>query len=354
MDFSVHEGRNAVPRSFEARSLRSSEPIPFQSRFIYAHHPSAGVGSDGRRLAANRQAGRTNCPTDQASSFAGDFLCGGRSRCRSGSWGSGRRYLDCATRRAVSLRNVAWRPTIRGSPATSDLQPTHVQVLAAVLQSGKARAIVPSRQPLDSEIVWNPSPYLLIAAPWNVDGMPLGVLEIVQRPGLSPQTQDGYVAFAAAICELIAEYCRNRLFHDFRLRSGHWTRLTKFACQVHKSLDLKATAHAIANDGRSLLGCDRLTVIVHRGRRRYRTLAVSGVESFQRRAALLRRLEHLTRCVSLSGEPLWFPEKTADLPPQVEERWPPISTNRTPAGWPCCRWFLPRMRAKTRRQPWAT
>ena len=88
---------------------------------------------------------------------------------------------------------------------------------------------------------------------------------------------------------------------------------------MHASLDLRATAYAIANDGRSLLGCDRVTR-AHPARAAYaRRLAVSGVETFRRRASVVRRLERLATAVANVGETLWYPDAKDDLPPQVEQ-----------------------------------
>ncbi|MGO9115675.1 MAG: efflux RND transporter periplasmic adaptor subunit [Thermoguttaceae bacterium] len=198
-------------------------------------------------------------------------------------------------------------------------QPRHVAVISSVLKSGQSRLIVPHRQATPDDPAWNPTGLLLIVSPWTVDGMPLGAIEIFQRPDASPQSQQGYLRFVDAISDLIGDYCRNRLFRDLRLRAGDWTRLTQFAAQVHASLDLRATAYAIANDGRSLLECDRVTVLVRRGRRQYHVLAVSGVETFRRRASVVRRLEQLSAAVASVGETLWYPDAKDDLAPQVEQ-----------------------------------
>jgi len=198
-------------------------------------------------------------------------------------------------------------------------QPRHVEVISSILESGQSRLLVPHRQATPNDAAWNPTGLLLIVSPWIVDGMSLGAIEIFQRSGVSPQTQQGYLTFLDAIGDLIGDYCRNRLFRDLRLRAGDWTRLTQFTAQVHASLDLRTTAYAIANDGRSLLECDRVTVLIRRGRQQYHVLAVSGVETFRRRASVVRRLEQLSAAVAGVGETLWYPDAKNDLAPQVEQ-----------------------------------
>jgi multidrug efflux pump subunit AcrA (membrane-fusion protein) len=197
-------------------------------------------------------------------------------------------------------------------------QPCHAEVVAEVLQSGKSHWIAPHLAATSGSAVMNPTQFLLVVSPWTVDGMARGAIEIFQLAGASPQTQQGYVSFLEAIGELIADYCRDRMVRDFRRRANDSARLTQFAQRVHSSLDLKATAYTIANDGRSLLGCDRVTVLVRRGAR-YEIVAVSGVESFRRRTNVLRRLEQLSTAVANLRENLWYPDAKNDLPPQVEQ-----------------------------------
>ncbi|MGA2257706.1 MAG: hypothetical protein ABSG53_23845, partial [Thermoguttaceae bacterium] len=209
-------------------------------------------------------------------------------------------------------------PTHPWLAGVEETRPRHADVIASVLKSGQSRLVVPHLQPTPDDPAWNPTGSLLILSPWTVDGTSMGVIEIFQRSGVSPQAQQGYLTLLDAIGDLIGDYCRNCLFRDFRLRAGDWTRLGQFTRRVHGSLDLSATAYAIANDGRSLLGCDRLTVLVRRGRR-YQAIAISGVETFRRRASVVRRLERLSTAVANVGETLWYPDAKDDLPPQVEQ-----------------------------------
>ena len=90
----------------------------------------------------------------------------------------------------------------------------------------------------------------------------------------------------------------------------------RFGLDVHASLDLVATASAIANEGRRLVECDRLSVAVLRGRR-LKILAVSGLESLDRRANIVGRLEELAQAVVLTGEPFWNAGDSDQMAPQI-------------------------------------
>ncbi len=97
-----------------------------------------------------------------------------------------------------------------------------------------------------------------------------------------------------------------------------WLGFSTFACQVHSSFEVPRTAMFIANDGRYLLGCDRLTVLLA-GRRGYGIQSVSGIDTCDRRSAAIRSLERLADRVAASGEPLWWEGAGLELPEQVAE-----------------------------------
>ena len=79
-----------------------------------------------------------------------------------------------------------------------------------------------------------------------------------------------------------------------------------------------ATAFVLANEGRRIIGCDRVGVLIRR-RRKLQLEAVSGQESVERRASAVQALEALVRVVARAGEPLWHPDPSRELPPQIEE-----------------------------------
>ena len=92
----------------------------------------------------------------------------------------------------------------------------------------------------------------------------------------------------------------------------------EFAEQVHGSLELSRTCYVLANEGRRLIGCDRLSVAVRRGLR-FQIEAISGQESFDRRAPVVRQLQDLIESVARTGEPIWYAGDSSMLPPQIAE-----------------------------------
>jgi hypothetical protein len=191
----------------------------------------------------------------------------------------------------------------------------HGRLLARVLSDGPM-AVLPHSGGEDGRSA-NPTDFLVMLAPLATELEATGVVEVFQRPEAAPAAPRGQLGFLAEMCGLAGDYVRNRQLRQFSDRQALWTRLEQFACEVHASLDPVATAYTIANDGRRLIECDRLSVAVRRGRRCV-IEAISGQDLFERRSNAVRLLEKLCAAAVASGEPIWYHGDAADLPPQIE------------------------------------
>jgi len=194
----------------------------------------------------------------------------------------------------------------------------HARLVAHVLTTGKGRLSPPRSGATDGDRAANPTDLALILCPWRFE-QTSGVVELFERPGASPAARQGCLRLLSAIAELVADFHRNRRLRGFRRRIDQFGRFEQFTERVHRSLDLTGTAYAIANEGRRLIGCDRLSVAVRRGRR-WRLLAISGVDTVNRRANAVRHLERLVGAVATVGEPVWFDGSAGDLAPEIEQR----------------------------------
>jgi len=93
--------------------------------------------------------------------------------------------------------------------------------------------------------------------------------------------------------------------------------LDAFAQRIHGSLHPTEVAYLVANEGRQLIGGDRLSVAVRRGRQAA-VAAVSGVETVDQRSNLVRRLRRLCDRVLAWGEtPVYRGVPDQSLPPEV-------------------------------------
>jgi biotin carboxyl carrier protein len=195
--------------------------------------------------------------------------------------------------------------------------PAHGDLLGSVVQAGVGRIVLPHAVAASGSSP-NPTEYLLLICPIVVgrDAGIQGALEVFQRPGAAPSSQQGYLRVLAALCDLAADFHSQRHVRVLQEMAAKSQLIERFSLAVHASLDLAATASAIANEGRRLVDCDRLSVAVRRGSS-YRMLAVSGLETLDRRANLVRRLEELTGAVVAAGEPFFSAGDSANLPPEI-------------------------------------
>jgi HlyD family secretion protein len=193
----------------------------------------------------------------------------------------------------------------------------HAELVYEIVETRESKAIPPYSGTGQGGDAANPTEFLVLLCPIIVDGEPFGVIEVFQRPGTSRSAQSGYLRFLDALGELAVDYQRNRQLRLLQDRAGAWGQFEQFAEKVHGSLDLAETVYFVANEGRKLIGCDRLSVLRLRGRR-CRMLAVSGMDAFDRRANVVRRGEQLATAVVAAGDPLWYAGDGTDLSPQIE------------------------------------
>ena len=114
------------------------------------------------------------------------------------------------------------------------------------------------------------------------------------------------------------QYLKNRQMRQMMSQQRLWNQLEGFTHPIHGSLDLKETAYAVANDGKRLVGCDRLSVALKIGGR-VMVEAVSGQEVVEQRANLIRELTRLCKVVIRSGEDLVYTGNTEGFPPDIRD-----------------------------------
>ena len=125
-------------------------------------------------------------------------------------------------------------------------------------------------------------------------------------------------AFLQQMCELAGDYLKNRQLQHFTDRQALWGILEQFTRSVHGSLDPREVAFTIANEGRRLIDCDRLTVALWRGRK-CKIEAISGQDTFDTRSNTVMLLTKLATKVLVGGEAVWYSGDATNLPPQIEE-----------------------------------
>ncbi len=194
----------------------------------------------------------------------------------------------------------------------------HRRLIRRVAHTGQTLLVPPYSGTTDGDAEGNPTRYLLVLAPLKHDGNAEGLIEVFQRPDTAPETQKGYLRFLQQMCELAAEWLRSQKLRLFTDRQVLWQQADSFARAAHESLDLKETVYIVANEGRRMVGCDRVSVAIKRGNK-CRVQAISGQDTIENRSNIVTALNRLATRVVAAGEPLWHDGTTEDLPPQIEE-----------------------------------
>jgi multidrug efflux pump subunit AcrA (membrane-fusion protein) len=202
-------------------------------------------------------------------------------------------------------------------------QQQHFRLLNQVMQGSEGTLVAPHSGHAggsddDASAAANPTDYLLVLGPVLNDQGPQGVVEVFQRGGGRPATQRGYLRFLMQTCELAGDFLRRQRLSHLSDKQSLWEQLESFTRLAHEKLEVRQTAFTVANEGRRLIGCDRVSVAIQRGRR-CPIEAVSGQDTFDKRSNQIVLLGKLARAVTKTGEAVWYTGDTTDYAPQVEK-----------------------------------
>jgi len=210
-----------------------------------------------------------------------------------------------------------------GLTDTGETAARHARLLKRAAAEGEPLLAPPKSGGDSADEAGNPSDKLLLLALLRSDAGPYAVVEIFQRPGGGPTSQRGYIRFLSQMCDLGRGYLNSNRLRQFSDRQQLWQRLEQFIQAAHATLRPKSVAFAVANEGRRLIDCDRLSVLVARGGH-LRVEAVSGQDEAERRSSVVMGQERLAGLVARAGEPLWFEAAGGDAdadalpPPEIE------------------------------------
>ncbi|MGA2068934.1 MAG: HlyD family efflux transporter periplasmic adaptor subunit [Thermoguttaceae bacterium] len=197
-------------------------------------------------------------------------------------------------------------------------QRRHSRLLYKALADGQGMLVPPHSGSGEEDEAGNPTEFLLVIGPLGTDLEKAGLVEIFQRSDTAANIQDGYLRFLLQMCKLAAGFLKSHQLRHLSDRQVLWSRLEEFARGVHASLEPIQTAYTIANEGRRLIECDRVSVAIRRGK--HCTIeAVSGQDVFDKRSNSVRLLGRLATAVVATGDPVWYAGDTQDLAPQVED-----------------------------------
>jgi hypothetical protein len=214
----------------------------------------------------------------------------------------------------VNLQNL-------GLNRSEEAQQAHQELLRLAFQQPRPLHLPPQSFAGQSEegkiAPGNPTDYILLLVPIQVENQVDGLLEVWQDPNRNPAAVSGFLQFMTEMCQLASRYLRNRLMRQMAGQQALWTQLEAFSRTIHGSLSPVETAYLIANEGRRLVDCDRISIAV-RYARKCKVEAVSGADVVERRSNLVQLMQKLFDTVLAWGEKLVYSgTKDEGLPPDV-------------------------------------
>jgi len=159
---------------------------------------------------------------------------------------------------------------------------------------------------------------LVIVSPWRGLGVHCGAIVVWLSKELPVAQSQAYLPLIAAVGEIVARFQDKQRFQTIENTLTQTLRINSFASSLHACLDVKEAAYKIANDGRCLIDCDRLSVALRSGNR-WKVAAISGADHVHRHSPSAHCLQALCRCATVTGMPLWYSVADENLPPQIAD-----------------------------------
>lgn len=143
-----------------------------------------------------------------------------------------------------------------------------------------------------------------VLAPVRLADQVVAILESDHNNIESGRLPADLVHFLAMLCELTAEFLSGRELLQLRRARDQWQRWDVYSQRLWQSLDLDAVCATIANDGRLLVECDRVSVAIRRGNV-FQLKAVSGTSRIEPRASSTRSLEAVAQSAAGQRSAVW-------------------------------------------------
>jgi HlyD family secretion protein len=190
------------------------------------------------------------------------------------------------------------------------------RLLNEALTTGQAASFAPDDPTTASKL---PAPFLILLAALQVGEESMGVVQIFQRPDAPREARPGFLQFVEQMVGHASRYLeRQQTDRQPQDAASFLSDFEQFLLQLQRGENVEEVATTAANDGRQLLGCDRLSVAIHKGVKTS-IIAISGQDSVNARANLTRAMAKVAERVIELREPLTFSGKIDALPPQIEQ-----------------------------------
>lgn len=198
---------------------------------------------------------------------------------------------------------------------------SHNELLRQAFQLGKPMQLGPfETTPIhEGPPAGNPTEFVNLLAPIQLEKEVAGLVEVWLQPSsnLDARAQRMFLSYLVQMAGYASSYVRNQQGRKAAGQEQVWTQLEAFARDIHGSLDPTRVAFQIANEGRRIIGCDRLSVAVNHGKK-CKIEAVSGSDVVEKRSNLVQLMRALVDSTLIWGEKLVYSgTKDDSLPPDV-------------------------------------
>lgn len=198
---------------------------------------------------------------------------------------------------------------------------SHNELLRQAFQMGRPMLLEPygTSGILEGLPAGNPTEFFCLLVPVQMEKESTGLLELWTDARYDVRMQRTFLNYLVQMAGYAAQFLRNQTGRKLVGQEQLWAQVEAFAREIHSSLDPTRVAYSIANEGRRLIGCDRLSVAVVTDRKA-RIEAVSGSDVVEKRSNLVILMKTLCDKVIKWGEKLVFQgTKDDSLPPDVLE-----------------------------------
>jgi hypothetical protein len=196
---------------------------------------------------------------------------------------------------------------------------SHNELLRQAFQTAKPMMLEPfgTTGIHDGMPAGNPTGHYVQLAPVQIEKDTVGLVEVWQDPRWDIRIQRTCLNYLVQMAGYASNYLRTTQGRKLAGQEQIWSQLETFAREIHASLDPTRVAYQIANEGRRLIGCDRLSVATVEAKKA-KIEAVSGADVIEKRSNLIVLMRHLVDAVLAWGEKLTYTgTKDESLPPDV-------------------------------------
>lgn len=195
----------------------------------------------------------------------------------------------------------------------------HQELLDTIATVGSPQAIEPNLL-AEPKRHANPSSGWLLIAPIKIADEVYGVVEIYQRADVRPGARTGQLTFLERMSELVGDVLSRHRLRELTSRQAWNEQLVRILREVRSMREVEPASYALVNAVRPAVGADRVSIALC-GRAQARLLAISGQETFDRRANVVRLLEKFAATAAGAPLPLWLSSNLYEPPALLGPLW---------------------------------